>query len=76
MVGRVRLAPKGTLTVRQTCEMFGVSRVTIHAWRVKRGMPHDLIPCNEQYGIRFNESAVRRWAAEQGIAIPGENHDR
>ena len=71
MSGRVRLAPTGTLTVKQVCDLFGVSRVTVHNWRRYKGMPHDLIPCNEQYGVRFNLVPLVLWAESQGIPTPG-----
>lgn len=71
-VGKVRLVPEGSMTIKQAMDFFGVSRVTIHNWRKQKSLPYEMIPCNDQYSVRFNRSALIDWASARGITINGE----
>lgn len=60
-------AMKNLLTTQHLCVAFGVTAMTIHNWRKKRGLPCEIIAGFSRPAIRYKPDRVERWAKKQNL---------
>jgi len=53
------------MTTRDVADMFGVTSMTVHLWRMNRGLPVIVIPGDTRPAIRYDRADVVSWAAAQ-----------
>jgi predicted DNA-binding transcriptional regulator AlpA len=54
------------------CERYGVSRSTLHRWRVYEGMPHSVI----RGTILYDSNEVDKWLRQHHVATFVKRHLR
>ena len=61
--------PKITITTSDVSRILDRSPMMIRNYRVKHGMPHQIIPGGIKHPVRFDCAAVVSWAERRGLKI-------
>lgn len=61
----------GLVTTGYLCRLFNRSSLTVNNWRRYEGMPYVEIPGDGRASIRYELSAVLKWAQENGKSVEG-----
>jgi hypothetical protein len=57
----------GLWTMREVCDRFEISEITLRSWRNKFGLPTVVLPSRLRDAVRFIPEEIRAWMAQKGI---------
>lgn len=59
---------EGLWTMREVCDRFQISEITLRSWRNKFGLPTVVLPSRLRDAVRFIPEEIRAWMAVKGIS--------
>lgn len=56
-------------TTQDVARLFDVTPMTVHLWRLNRGLPTVVIPGTLRNAVRFEREAVLAWACARNVRM-------